>query len=225
MIKITRVDNERTKAAKEILANEKLKKSGTYNKPEINQAVKEIFHGKCYICENKDITSCQIEHLKPHEGDTDLKFEWNNLFWACAHCNNTKSNKYTQILNCNEVEVDKKISFRKEGYFGKDEKYYFEAVNERSEEIDNTIALLNAVYYGNTYQKELESINIRRKLRKNIAEFKEIVREYDEEKDCELKKDLALKIKYELCEKSEFTAFKRWIIWDNSDRYPEFKDF
>ena len=78
-----------------------------------------MFHGKCYICENKEgISSFQIEHLKPHRENADLKYDWNNLFWSCAHCNNIKNAKYDPILDCTQVEVDRKIAFRKEGYFG-----------------------------------------------------------------------------------------------------------
>ena len=30
-------------------------KNGSYNTPEVNAALKELFHGKCYICENKQL--------------------------------------------------------------------------------------------------------------------------------------------------------------------------
>ena len=59
-----------------------------------------MFHGKCYICENKQITFYQIEHLIPHRGDIDLKYDWNNLFLVCAHCNNTKRDKFEPVLDC-----------------------------------------------------------------------------------------------------------------------------
>lgn len=224
MIKINRVDSERTEKAKEVLMREKAR-NGDYNQLEVNIALKEVFHGKCYICENKAVTSYQIEHLIPHKDNVDLKFDWKNLFWACAHCNNTKGNKFTPILNCNEVEVEKKIAFRKVGYFGTDEKYCFSIVDDDTEEVRNTIALLNAVYYGNTAQKELEALNIRRTLRKDISEFKEYIREYCEEVEGVEKEDLKCCIEKELKENSSFTAFKRWIIWDNAEKFPEFVEF
>lgn len=33
-----------------------------------------------------------MEHLLPHKNGKylDRKFDWNNLFWACGHCNNVK---------------------------------------------------------------------------------------------------------------------------------------
>ena len=105
-----------------------------------------MFHGKCYICENKEgISSFQIEHLKPHRENADLKYDWNNLFWSCAHCNNIINAKYDTILDCSQVEVDRKIAFRKEGYFGRDEEYRFVALEE-SDEIKNTVGLLHEAY-------------------------------------------------------------------------------
>lgn len=64
----------------------------------------------CYICENKQITSYQIEHLAPHHGNMDLKFDWNNLFLACAHCNNAKLDKFDPIIDCTKENVEELMS-------------------------------------------------------------------------------------------------------------------
>ena len=123
MIKYIRRDTKKARDAVAALEKAKNKKSD-YNMPEVNAALAEMFHGKCYICENKDgVSSFQIEHLRPHRGNIELKYDWNNLFWACAHCNNTKLGKYDPILDCSQVDVDRKIAFRKEGYFGRTEKF------------------------------------------------------------------------------------------------------
>ena len=78
MIKIERKPTE-----KALLAQEDLKlareKGTTYNTDHVNEALREMFHGKCYICENKEATSFQIEHLIPYKGDVELKYDWNNL--------------------------------------------------------------------------------------------------------------------------------------------------
>lgn len=62
MIKVERKVTWKAKKAMESLQHAKLKNS-TYNTPEVNIALREMFQGKCYICENKQITSYQIEHL------------------------------------------------------------------------------------------------------------------------------------------------------------------
>ena len=152
MIKIERKPTE-----KALLAQEDLKlareKGTTYNTDHVNEALREMFHGKCYICENKEATSFQIEHLIPYKGDVELKYDWNNLLWACAHCNNIKLDKYRII---------------------------------------------------------------RKHLRENISDFKNYVREYIEAVG-EDKEDLELLIQNELSDKSEFTAFKRWLVRDSEN--------
>ena len=96
MIKIERKETPHTQEAMDDL-QEACDTGRSYNTEHVNQALQEVFHGKCYICENKEATSYQIEHLIPHRGDKKLKYDWNNLFWVCAHCNNIKSDKYEKI--------------------------------------------------------------------------------------------------------------------------------
>lgn len=222
MIKIERKDTEKTRQAVEDL--KKAKQSGSsYNTESVNHALREVFHGKCYICENKEATSCQIEHLVPHRENKELKYDWENLFWACAHCNNTKSDRYEPILDCTKEPVEKVITFRKKGYFGEDEKLEFTALQE-NEAVKNTISLLEAVYYGTTPQKQIEARIIRKTLRKDLSQFKEYVREYQEAEDEDEKEDIGYLLEKELKDSSAFTAFKRWLIWDN-ERYSELKKY
>ena len=144
MIKIERRSMEKTRRA--VVDLKKAKQVGsTYNTESVNLALREVFYGKCYICENKDVTSCQIEHLISHHENKELKYDWENLFWACAHCNNTKADRYEPILDCTKESVEKLIAFRKKGYFGEDEKLEFTAL-QKNEAVKNTIALLEAVY-------------------------------------------------------------------------------
>ena len=218
MIKIERKETEKTKLAEEVLKVAK-EKGSTYNIEEVNVALNEVFHGKCYICENKDITSCQIEHFVPHRGNVELKYDWNNLFWSCAHCNNIKSDKYEPILDCTKEDVDELIAFRKTGYFGTDEKLEFVPLCE-SEEVHNTIRLLQDAYYGTTPQKKVEAKVIRKRLREELHKFKDYVREY-QETEGEDKTDLLLLVKMEMKANKPFAAFKRWLIKDNSNYFPE----
>lgn len=58
----------------------------------------------------------QVEHLLPHKNGKykDRKFDWENLFWACGHCNGIKNqNKYDEgILNCCKRDPEKLIDFQ-----------------------------------------------------------------------------------------------------------------
>lgn len=226
MIKFERKNTEKAQKAQESLEKERQKKSGNYNTEEVLTALEEMFHGKCYLCESNDLKSMQIEHLTPHRDDADLKFDWNNLFLSCSHCNNIKSDKYSPILDCSKDDIDQIIAFRKKGYFGIEEELTFEVVlasDERTKErANNTVILLHDIYYGTTPQKKREAKFIRRNVRKELSMFKEYLREYDEETDDDNKEDLRCIIKEQLNSKSSFTAFKRWIIKDYSEQYPEF---
>lgn len=218
MVRIERRETEKTQKAVEVLAEAKLNNT-TYNTPEVNEALHEIFYRKCYICENKQGSSYQIEHLRPHKKNNDLKYDWNNLFLSCAHCNNIKLGRYDNILDCTNEDVDEVIAFRKIGYFGREEMLQFEALDNR-EETKQTVALLECVFYGETPQKQFEAKILRKRLREEISRFKGLVRDF-KEAEGEDKIDLELALKRELKCSSEFTAFKRWLIKDNKEYYSE----
>ena len=222
MIKINRnIESDKITRAKSVLKDEKQKASGDYNRPEVIDALKIVFNSKCYICENKIISSYNIEHLRPHRNtDLNLKFSWDNLFLSCAHCNNIKSDRYDSILDCTKVDVDEVIAFRKIGYFQWEEEIQIEPLSH-DESIDETVHLLDKVYNGTTEMKKLESINIRKALRKEITKFIDAINEY-EEAEGEDKNDAKQLVKQHLKSNSPFAAFKRWIIRDNGDKLSEF---
>ena len=88
---------ERSFPAPSSLAVEAVKKNGSYEKPDVVERLRQDFHNKCYICELKELQDPQVEHLMPHKNGRypERKYDWNNLFWACGHCNNVKNqNKY-----------------------------------------------------------------------------------------------------------------------------------
>lgn len=208
----------------DILEKEKNKESGTYNKKEVFNILVEEFYNKCYICENKEPSSLNIEHFKPHRGNEELKFKWNNLFLACAHCNNIKSDKYDNILDCTnpEHDVEKWIKYYADTF----PRTKVEITSLKDEEIvNNTVELLNKVYNGTTYQKEVEGENIVKKLKKELIKFQTNLWEYDEAVDKEEKDYYIRKIKKQLHFSSSFTSFKRWIIRDTKVLYDEFKQF
>ena len=222
MVRVERVDNELTHLAKQSLAEERDKSAGTYNTPCVNDALQDIFYGKCYICENKQVSSWQIEHLVPHRGDRELKFSWDNLFLACAHCNNVKGDRYTPVLDCTKVDVDECIAFRKNGYFGVHEELEFVPLNDEEATV-NTCELLKETYYGDTPQKKVEGRFIRKQLRDELSRFKNYVRDYVDAKGMR-EQELYCTIKKELSTGSPFAAFKRWLIRDHAEAFPKLVD-
>ena len=83
---------ERSQPAPASLAKEAKKKNGECNKPDVTKQLKKDFHNKCYICGMDSLQDAVVEHRLPHKNGAypERKFDWNNLFWSCMHCNSVK---------------------------------------------------------------------------------------------------------------------------------------
>lgn len=209
------------------LAKEKAKKSGTYRDADVIERIKTDFHNKCYLCEEKDITSINVEHFIPHRGDKDLEFSWQNLFYCCAHCNNIKGDVvlFDQILNCTDpnhrvldwikLKIDP-IPFAN-----------VEVVAmQQDENTNNTVELLRRAYNGTTPLKVLESANLRKKILEEVKRFNNLLFDYFDETNTESQRESAKdQVRRGLSEKSCFTAFKVWIIRSNRKLQTEFEYF
>ena len=212
----------KSQPAPNCLEAEKLKPSGTYNCGDVLQRLQTDFKNKCYICEEKEPTSINIEHLVPHKVDKDLKFDWSNLFFACGHCNNTKLAGFDNILNCTQTnEVETNI------------KYLIKPLPKESVELQTltndaktlqTSQLLERVYNGHTTNKIMEAANLRSKLLKEIRKFNDLLFDYDDDAfDIVDKENIKNQIIRAISDSSSFAAFKRWIIRDNEYFHSEFK--
>lgn len=152
-------------------------------------------------------------------------FDWNNLFWACGHCNNTKGDRFQKLLNCLDPkhDVENWIKYEIRPYPG--EKVVIEGLKD-DEAVDQTVRLLLAVYNGTTQLKEIEAVNLRKKLLEEIKEFQGFLFDYDDDTVEAKERDYCLRqIKRRLKKSSAFTAFKRWIIKGNSLLKKEFSQY
>lgn len=63
----------------------------------------------------KELQNPNVEHLLPHKNGKypERKFDWENLFWSCGHCNGVKNNsKYDDgIIDCCKQDPEKYLSF------------------------------------------------------------------------------------------------------------------
>lgn len=75
---------ERTPTPPASLAIESKKAYGSYTSEDVISQLKQDFNSKCYLCELKDLTDIEVEHLLPHYNRTikERVFDWNNLFCA-----------------------------------------------------------------------------------------------------------------------------------------------
>ncbi len=227
--KKTMIFVQKSQPAPDCLANEKVKTSGSYRCGNVVSRLKEDFKNKCYICEEKEISSINIEHFIPHQGNRNLIFDWNNLFFACGHCNNTKLAKFTDILDCTKTrEVETKIKYEFFNSAFPKEQVIVTSLNPTSSANLNTVELLRLVYCGYTAIKIEQSANIRNKISKKIWEFIELLSNYfsnDELFNDEEKENLRTRIIIKLSSSSSFTAFKRWVIRDNPTYFQEFQNY
>ncbi|UYK77964.1 HNH endonuclease [Xanthomonas sacchari] len=75
---------------------EALKKN--YKHPENKKALQDASYGKCMYCESQvsHVYFGDVEHIKPKAANKhpELEFEWTNLGYCCARCNNAKNDQY-----------------------------------------------------------------------------------------------------------------------------------
>jgi hypothetical protein len=191
-----------------------------YRKGEVLRILAEDCHDKCYICEDKP-TTINVEHIVPHRSDPTLKFDWNNLFIACGHCNNIKLAKYDEILDPTKCDPEEQIALS------------VEITNDLIEQVQVTVLredrctlqtaeLLGFVYNGgSTDIKERECSNLRNShLMPNLRLFYQYIKNYREEPDL----GYGEKITQEIDRSSAFAAFKRKIVRDDPDLSKKFAD-
>jgi len=219
--------HEKTQPAPPCLLIEKAKANGTYNCNGVLEQLKTDFKNKCYLCEDKEPHCINTEHFLPHRGDHNLKYDWNNLFYSCAHCNNIKLDKlkYDSILNCTiEIdEVETKIKYHIDPW-PKEQAEITPLVDDIR--VSNTVELLLEIYNGTTELKKIESANLRSKLLKEIRAFQNLIFEfYDDSYTLEEKEELKSRIIRQLRPTSNFTAFKKWILRDSEVMVLDFVDY
>ena len=208
--------------APESLEIEAKKASGSYEKEDVVSRLKKDFRNKCYICEIDKLQDPQVEHLLPHKNGKyhNRKFDWNNLFWACGHCNSVKNQeKYdVGIIDCCKVDPEEIISFRLE-----DEKVQIGAKDEKNLQAVLTAELVTEVFdLKNTamrvYKSELRFQELNREMNKLYDSIEEL--ENNPDSKVALRKLRAL-----LRRESRFAAFKRNYIRDNKHKYHQLLEY
>jgi uncharacterized protein (TIGR02646 family) len=77
-----------------------------YNTKDVVDILEPMFHGKCYLCEQDELSAPEIEHFDPHMGDENKKYNWANLYYSCARCNSIKGTRHTNLLDCCDNNID-----------------------------------------------------------------------------------------------------------------------
>jgi len=192
-----------------------------YHRGEVLKILAEDCHNKCYICEDKP-TTINIEHIIPHRSAPALKFDWNNLFIACGHCNSIKHIKYNEIIDPTKCDPEEHIALSVEITEELIERVQVDPLTTDNNTIQ-TAELLDLVYNGgSTDIKEIECSNLRNShLMPVIRLFYQYLRGYREEPDL----GYADKIGDEINRSSAFAAFKRKIVRDDPELSGLFASF
>jgi hypothetical protein len=162
-----------------------------------------------------------VEHIVAHKSDPALKFDWDNLFIACWHCNNIKSTKYDDIINPVLINPEECIALSV-----RISDNFIEAVQVIPLKTDaqalKTAELLEIVYNGgSTAMKKVESANLRNEhLLPDIKLFLKYISDYIDEPD--LGYDSI--IRQEISCSAKFAAFKRRIIAEDTELSVAFAD-
>ena len=197
-----------------------IRKEEDYRSEKIISILQQDFYNKCYICEEKNPTSINIEHFRSCKNHQHLKYEWDNLFFACFHCNKIKGSGYDHIIDCTKEDPEKYIIMRFNSYPDK----YVEVVDRiDNEENGETRELLDRIYNGaGTPLSKVEANNLKNKISNEIREFIEYTKSYINESDSKLKAVYWKRIKGMLSRESNFAGFKRSIVLQDKELFKYF---
>ncbi len=213
---------ERSYPAPESLEIESKKENGSYREKDVVERLKADFHDKCYICEIKGLQDPQVEHLLPHKNGKyrDRKYDWNNLFWSCSHCNNVKNNgKYDEgIIDCCREDPEELLRFSLS-----EDDICVEAVDQDVEKSKLTAELIYETFnLKNTGIRVAACDNRMESLKKSMLILYQALENY--KKHPKSVKNIQM-IRSLLRRESAFAAFKRGYVRARLSIFPEFEDF
>jgi uncharacterized protein (TIGR02646 family) len=202
-------------------AGQIIAKEADYTSGPVYEILKNDFNEKCYICEDKAAKrGIEIEHLHAHQGNPALKYDWNNLFFSCHHCNRLKNANFNEIIDCTKTDPENYINLE----ISADMKtVVIIAKITDAPGVDETIRLLERVYNGETKPiMRDECIELRNDIRETVCKFTDLLTCHVSETDTGLKSAFADSIKKSISRKSPFAAFKRGIIRRTPSLFSEF---
>lgn len=212
----------RTFPAPQSLQEEAKKENGTYALQDVVCQLKQDFNEKCYICEMKDLQDPQIEHLLPHQKGKyqDRKFDWENLFWSCGHCNNVKNQKKYEegIIDCCNVDPENYLVFGIENHNVK-----VKVRDDSKEEAGRTAELVEEVFnLRNTGMRIYKSELRFTMLQSEMNVLYTVLGRYRKNRNSPL---ILKTLRGLLKRESAFAGFKRCYVREHAKEYPELMCF
>jgi hypothetical protein len=195
-----------------------LSNGSTYNQIKVVEALKSVFHGKCYLCERSEIHDVEIEHFVP-QASGGSRMDWKNLFYSCSRCNGIKSNGHLNLLNSTDSNINVCREIRLKAFPTPNSAILVEATSSTpNNEILNTVELLKLCY--NNSSTALRGVS-REALMEQIFEFmctfinaRRLLKKPSTGRS--IKRDALETIEAMLDVKHPFSAFWRWQYLDDT---------
>jgi hypothetical protein len=197
--------------------------SKDYHSKEVVRALKTMFYGKCYLCED-EISDPVVEHFIPHKGDVVKKYNWNNLYYSCHRCNGIKG-VMTDILDCCDSGTDVSLSIKCLCPSVPVNDVIIEAQGTDSK-IQNTANLLHLCYNAdNTGIQGISKEALHEKLFDYYCKFIEHRRTLKNRDSLQSEKDRAKeRLKNMIDVSYPFSAFWKWHIKNDTFMVTQFSD-
>jgi len=195
-----------------------LEKGKAYNCEGVKKELAAIYNNKCCYCETKLTKNFEIEHFRPKEKYRWLEKSWSNLLFVCSSCNKSKSNKF-ETSNGNLFESQENIDVHKSAAFlNETEKPFF--LHPEYDEIENFFAFEKGGKIISKENNERADYTIKH-TNLNQAELikarYEIIENFRKQSNnqldkADLKKNITEFTKKAYDSKSEFSAFRKYIV-------------
>lgn len=210
---------ERTPTPPASLAIECKKVHVSYASEDVISQLKKDFHSKCYLCELKDLTDIEVEHLLPHYNRKikERVFDWNNLFYACPHCNSIKNDRIydEKIIDCCKVDPESLL----------DHIYQEGKVNVRPHDPDtqDEKVLMTADLLENCFEKSNTGIRIFQCQERvnRLAETMNALYKTLEALKKPTSKQYLRALKGMLSREYKFSGFTRYYVRSHIEEYPQ----
>lgn len=198
-----------------------------YDSKDVWQALEKIFHKKCYICETNEPLGINVEHFVPHKGDEGLKFDWNNLYFSCARCNNIKLAHYDDLLDCCDSHTDVVRAIKHLPPLSPRGGNLQITAQSTDPKTQQTADLLCKVFNSaHTINKAIMSAYLRKKVFEQYNLLYIQMYKYYDPVSLPIEKETAIeRIKLLLKPSSPYSAFISWCIIEDQELGPMLQDF
>lgn len=88
------------------LSNHENIRQDIYAHDDVKQALKVLYHDKCYICECYVGDSYDVEHFLPKKHFSHLGYTWENLHKVCTSCNLAKESRNFLVKDTSDIVTD-----------------------------------------------------------------------------------------------------------------------